>query len=154
MINETDAGSRKRRPSAATSATRITRASARRTTTSNPTGFDWRRTKPSCSWATRMGQRREAACRLRSALILVAVVVVNKRSQFNRQNRPPTAGGAAAALRPGNNAAAAAVLVAESSEPLVPHRAAKRANDAEMVHHPFGCDLRGSESSSLLLVSS
>ena len=79
---------------------------------------------------------------------------LDKRSQFIRQNRPATAGGAAAALRPGNNAAAAAVLVAESSEPLVPHRAAKRANDAEMVHHPFGCDRRGSESSSLLLVSS
>ena len=77
---------------------------------------------------------------------------LNKRSQFIRQNRPATAGGAA--LRPENNAAAAAVLVAESSEPLVPRRATKRANDAEMVHHPFGCDRRGSESSSLLLVSS
>ena len=77
---------------------------------------------------------------------------LDKRSQFIRQNRPATAGGAA--LRPENNAAAAAVLVAESSEPLVPRRATKRANDAEMVHHPFGCDLRGSESSSLLLVSS
>ena len=72
--------------------------------------------------------------------------LLNNKSQFIRQHRPATAG---AALRPGNNAAAA-----ESSEPLVPRRAAKRANDAEMVHHPFGCDRRGSESSSLLLVSS
>ena len=78
--------------------------------------------------------------------------LLNNKSQFIRQHRPATAGGAA--LRPENNAAAAAVLVAESSDPLVPRRAAKRANDAEMVHHPFGCDLRGSESSSLLLVSS
>ncbi|TKW28630.1 hypothetical protein SEVIR_3G338810v4 [Setaria viridis] len=44
--------------------------------------------------------------------------------------------------------------VEESSEPLVPRRAAKRANDAEVVQHPFGWDRRGSESSSLLLVSS
>ena len=49
---------------------------------------------------------------------------LDKRSQFIRQNRPATAGGAA--LRPENNAAAAAVLVAESSEPLVPSRAAPR----------------------------
>ncbi|PAN21464.1 hypothetical protein PAHAL_3G468500 [Panicum hallii] len=76
---------------------------------------------------------------------------LNKRSQFIRHHRPATAG---AALRPENNAAAAAVAEDSSSEPLVPRRPAKRANDAEMVHHPFGCDRRGSESSSLLLVSS
>jgi len=72
--------------------------------------------------------------------------LLNNKSQFIRQHRPATAG---AALRLENNDAAA-----ESSEPLVPRRAAKRANDAGMVHHPFGCDRRGSESSSLLLVSS
>lgn len=50
---------------------------------------------------------------------------------------------------------AAAEVEEESSEPLVPRREAKRANDAEaMVQHPFGgWNRRGSESS-LLLVSS
>ncbi|RLN27603.1 uncharacterized protein C2845_PM05G14320 [Panicum miliaceum] len=72
---------------------------------------------------------------------------LNKRSQFTKHHRPATAG---AALRPENNAAAAEW----SSEPLVRRRAVKQANDAEMVRHPFGCDPRGSESLSLLLVSS
>ncbi|CAN6338666.1 unnamed protein product [Urochloa humidicola] len=52
-------------------------------------------------------------------------------------------------LRPATTAAA------ESSEPLMERRRpAKLVNDAEMVRHPFGCDRRESESSSLLLVSS
>ncbi|CAL4898513.1 unnamed protein product [Urochloa decumbens] len=76
---------------------------------------------------------------------------LNKRSSSFIRLRPEitTAG---AALHPEDVAAAAA---AESSEPLVERRrAAKRVNDAaEMVHHPFACDRRGSESSSLLLVS-
>ncbi|KAF8776657.1 hypothetical protein HU200_003383 [Digitaria exilis] len=72
---------------------------------------------------------------------------LSKKPQF--VGRRPVITTSAAALHPEDDAA-----VAESSEPLVPRRAAKRANDAETVHHPFGCDRLGSESSSLLLVSS
>jgi len=62
---------------------------------------------------------------------------LDKRSQFIRQNRPATAG---------------AALV----QRIMPRRqrwwsrrsrwcrATKRANDAEMVYHPLGCDHRGS----------
>ncbi|KAF8667547.1 hypothetical protein HU200_052747 [Digitaria exilis] len=73
---------------------------------------------------------------------------LSKKPQF--VGRRPVITASAAALRPEDDDAA----VAESSEPLVPRGAAKRGNDAETVHHPFGCDRRGSESSSLLLVSS
>ncbi|OEL22550.1 hypothetical protein BAE44_0016422 [Dichanthelium oligosanthes] len=83
-----------------------------------------------------------------STLVCCGVVCggsLNKKSQFIRR-QPETAG---AALR--SETVAAAV---ESSEPLMPHRTAKRVNVAEVVHHPFGCDRRGSEASTLLLVSS
>ncbi|XP_062202565.1 uncharacterized protein LOC133904927 [Phragmites australis] len=72
---------------------------------------------------------------------------MSNKSQL--RHRPATAG--AALLRSENVAAPEE----ESAQPLMPRRGAKRVNDVEtVVDHPFGCDRRGREASSLLLLSS
>ncbi|KAJ1265949.1 hypothetical protein BS78_08G112900 [Paspalum vaginatum] len=73
---------------------------------------------------------------------------LSKKSQLITAQRQPAATAAGAAF-PSEAAGVAAAM-----EPLMPLRAAKRVNDAAVVDHPFGCERRGGESSSLLLVSS